>query len=77
MLVPEGRRIVTSLTVHENLLMGAFARRDTRAVETEIDDDLRALSQSRGAARHAGARCCPAASSRCWRSAAACSPTRS
>ena len=29
-LVPEGRRIVTSLTVHENLLMGAFARKDTR-----------------------------------------------
>lgn len=35
-LVPEGRRIVTSLTVHENLQMGAFARNDTRA----IDDDM-------------------------------------
>jgi branched-chain amino acid transport system ATP-binding protein len=35
-LVPEGRRIVTSLTVHENLLMGAYARRDARAVEAEI-----------------------------------------
>jgi branched-chain amino acid transport system ATP-binding protein len=35
-LVPEGRRIVTTLTVHENLLMGAFARRDTAAVEREI-----------------------------------------
>ena len=37
-LVPEGRRIVTSLTVHENLLMGAFARKDTRGVEAEIVD---------------------------------------
>jgi branched-chain amino acid transport system ATP-binding protein len=37
-LVPEGRRIVTSLTVHENLLMGAFARNDMRAVGAEIDD---------------------------------------
>jgi branched-chain amino acid transport system ATP-binding protein len=37
-LVPEGRRIITSLTVHENLLMGAFPRRDTRAVEAEITD---------------------------------------
>jgi branched-chain amino acid transport system ATP-binding protein len=37
-LVPEGRRIVTSLTVHENLLMGAFARKDTRAVDSEIAD---------------------------------------
>jgi branched-chain amino acid transport system ATP-binding protein len=36
-LVPEGRRIIMSLTVHENLLMGAFARGDTRAVKTEID----------------------------------------
>jgi branched-chain amino acid transport system ATP-binding protein len=35
-LVPEGRRIVTSLTVHENLLMGAFARKDMRAVDGEI-----------------------------------------
>jgi len=35
-LVPEGRRIVTSLTVHENLLMGAFTRSDQRAVAAEI-----------------------------------------
>ena len=35
-LVPEGRRIVTTLTVHENLLMGAFHRRDHRAVAAEI-----------------------------------------
>jgi branched-chain amino acid transport system ATP-binding protein len=35
-LVPEGRRIVTTLTVHENLLMGAFARKDMRAVDAEI-----------------------------------------
>jgi branched-chain amino acid transport system ATP-binding protein len=35
-LVPEGRRIIVSLTVHENLLMGAFPRSDTRAVEVEI-----------------------------------------
>jgi branched-chain amino acid transport system ATP-binding protein len=36
-LVPEGRRIVMSLTVHENLLMGAYHRRDVAAVTTEID----------------------------------------
>jgi branched-chain amino acid transport system ATP-binding protein len=35
-LVPEGRRIIMGLTVHENLLMGAFPRHDTRAVVTEI-----------------------------------------
>jgi branched-chain amino acid transport system ATP-binding protein len=35
-LVPEGRRIVMSLTVHENLLMGAFTRKDHGAVAREI-----------------------------------------
>jgi branched-chain amino acid transport system ATP-binding protein len=35
-LVPEGRRIIMSLSVHENLLMGAFPRSDTRAVDAEI-----------------------------------------
>lgn len=35
-LVPEGRRIVMSLTVEENLLMGAYARRDLEAVRKEI-----------------------------------------
>jgi branched-chain amino acid transport system ATP-binding protein len=36
-LVPEGRRIIMSLSVHENLLMGAFARRDAHAVKAEVD----------------------------------------
>ena len=35
-LVPEGRRIVMSLTVDENLLMGAYLRRDAAAVRSEI-----------------------------------------
>ena len=35
-LVPEGRRIVMSLSVEENLLMGAYARRDARRVRSEI-----------------------------------------
>jgi branched-chain amino acid transport system ATP-binding protein len=35
-LVPEGRRIVISLTVDENLLMGAAHRRDHAAVRAEI-----------------------------------------
>ena len=36
-LVPEGRRIINTLTVHENLLMGAFNRALTRDVAAEID----------------------------------------
>ena len=76
-LVPEGRRIVMSLTVHENLLMGAFARRDPRQIATELADIYRVVSQSRGASRTCPRPCSRAASSRCSRSAAACSRTRS
>jgi branched-chain amino acid transport system ATP-binding protein len=36
-LVPEGRRIVRSLTVNENLLMGAFNRRDSEDVRRDIN----------------------------------------
>ncbi len=34
-LVPEGRQIFTSLTVHDNLLMGAYSRRDDPAREID------------------------------------------
>jgi branched-chain amino acid transport system ATP-binding protein len=34
-LVPEGRQIFVSLTVHENLLMGAYCRNDDVSAETE------------------------------------------
>lgn len=34
-LVPEGRQIFVSLTVHENLLMGAYCRTDDVSAETE------------------------------------------
>lgn len=36
-LVPEGRHIFASLTVSENLLLGATIRRDTKAVPADID----------------------------------------
>lgn len=36
-MVPEGRRILISLTVHENLLMGAFYRRDHAEVAADIE----------------------------------------
>lgn len=35
-LVPEGRRIVMTLSIEENLLMGAWGRRDAAAVRAEI-----------------------------------------
>ncbi len=35
-LVPEGRQIITSLTIHENLLMGAYCRAD-KEVGRDVD----------------------------------------
>ena len=35
-MVPEGRQIFVSMSVHENLLMGAYCRRDSD-VQKEID----------------------------------------
>lgn len=34
--VPEGRRVFTKLTVKENLLMGAFLRKDKAAIENDL-----------------------------------------
>jgi branched-chain amino acid transport system ATP-binding protein len=50
-LVPEGRRIVMSLSVEENLLMGAYLRRDAVAVRVEIDS-LYQRFPNLGARRH-------------------------
>lgn len=36
-LVPEGRRILVSMTVHENLLLGAALRRDRENIDREIE----------------------------------------
>jgi branched-chain amino acid transport system ATP-binding protein len=34
--VPEGRRIFPALTIHENLLMGAYLRKDKKGVEEDL-----------------------------------------
>mgnify|MGYP000327143398 FL=1 len=36
-LVPEGRRVFTSMTVLENLEMGAYTRNDKKAIQKDID----------------------------------------
>jgi len=47
-LVPEGRQILTSLTVHENLLMGAYPRKKFNVAETDaIYDRFANLAQRR------------------------------
>ena len=37
-LVPERRRIFTNLTVHENLLMGAYLRQNKKETEIDLDE---------------------------------------
>lgn len=36
-MVPEGRRVFSNLTVYENLVLGAYSRKDTAAVKEDID----------------------------------------
>ncbi|MCL1803089.1 MAG: ABC transporter ATP-binding protein [Eubacteriaceae bacterium] len=36
--VPEGRRIFASMSVYENLELGAYLRKDTKAVKSDIQD---------------------------------------
>ncbi len=36
-MVPEGRRIFINLTVEENLLMGAFSRRDDKEIQQDLE----------------------------------------
>ena len=36
-LVPEGRKVFAELSIHENLLMGAFARKDKEQVKKDVD----------------------------------------
>ena len=66
-LVPEGRQIFPNLTVRENLVATAANVRGTWT----LDAVLELFPQLRERLHRAGA-CCPAASSRCWRSAARC-----
>ncbi|HXY06177.1 MAG TPA: ABC transporter ATP-binding protein [Burkholderiaceae bacterium] len=40
-MVPEGRGIFTRMTVHENLLMGAFARDDKHVLASDLEQQYR------------------------------------
>ena len=55
-LVPEGRRILISLTVEENLLLGANLRRDSASVRREIEGIYERFPNL-GSRRHMAASC--------------------
>ena len=68
--VMEGRHCFGHLTIEENLLTGAFTRRDGRAaIAARPRGDLRLLSPPQGAPASRRPATPPAASSRCARSA--------
>ena len=64
-LVLEGRSTLKHMTVHENLVLGGYARRDHAAIAADIERMLDRFPILRSRLKHAPARC-PAASSRCW-----------
>ena len=67
-IVPEGRRVFSRMTVEENLAMGGFspAVRSIRRASRASMSSFRVWRSVKSSARAP----CPAASSRCWRSAA-------
>jgi branched-chain amino acid transport system ATP-binding protein len=46
-MVPEGRRLFARMTVHENLMMGAFTRHDSSAVQADIEQMLQTFPRLR------------------------------
>jgi branched-chain amino acid transport system ATP-binding protein len=46
-MVPEGRRLFARMTVHENLMMGAFTRNDSSAVQADIEQMLQTFPRLR------------------------------
>ena len=69
---PEERGIFASLNVEENLLLPPKVRDGGLTVEQIYE----LFPEPRASGARARARNCPAASSRCWRSAASCAPAR-
>ncbi len=67
--VPEGRRIFGHLTVEENLRAGGLAARD-KATRARARARVAELFPILGSAARSAPASCPAASSRCWPSAA-------
>ena len=46
-MVPEGRSLFARMTVHENLMMGAFTRNDSSAVQADIEQMLQTFPRLR------------------------------
>lgn len=63
--VPEGRQIFSDMTVHENLLMGAYSRKKGDNIQPELDE-VYELFPGWQSAEIRRAEAFPVVSSRCW-----------
>ncbi len=52
--VPEGREVFPFLTVHENLMMGAYTRKDRENIDTDIEMVFEYFPDPEGTPRSAG-----------------------
>ena len=68
-MVPEGRGVFGALTIEENLAMGAYIRRDQKAIGDDVERVFKLFHGSRNDAGRPPARC-RVVSSKCWRSVA-------
>ena len=75
--VPEGRQVFASMTVMENLEMGAYTRKGQAALGRDAADDPAAVPDPRRSGATSSPARSRAASSRCWRSGAGSLPRRS
>ena len=64
--VPEGRRVFPSLSVLQNLKLGAYTRKDKDEITRDSGDGIRAVSHVWKSVRTSRQVHFPAASSRCW-----------
>ena len=64
--VPEGRRVFASLTVLQNLKMGAYTRNDKKEIEDTIEMIYKRFPRLKER-KNPATELCPAASSRCLR----------
>jgi len=65
-MVPEGRGVFTRMTIEENLMMGAYLRRDAEGVRADVARWYKRFLVSKSVRGSWPVRC-PAVSSKCWR----------
>ena len=64
--VPEGRRVFAEQTVEENLILGAYLRKDKAKMSADMEEVSISCSPALKREGNSSPAHCPEASSRCW-----------